>query len=134
MKVNVNWKDNVAFDVSTESGHSFIIDGPPAHGGQNQGFRPMEAILAGAASCSAFDVVHILNKKRKPPTHLSVEVQGTRADTDPKVFIVIDLTFTIGGVNEAAANHAVQLSVEKYCSALVMLASACKINYAVKLL
>lgn len=134
MKVDVAWQGNVCFSVQTGSGHVFLVDGPPEHGGENKGFRPMEAMLASAATCSAFDVVHILKKGRRPATQVAVSAEGTRAQTDPKVFTQIVLHFSVGGVPAPFAERAVKLSVEKYCSALRMLAASCQIDYTLTLL
>jgi putative redox protein len=86
----------------------------------------MELMLLSVGACSAVDVVHILKKARQPVADVQVEVKGTRADTDPKVFTDIHLHFVVSG-NGLGANHverAVKLSAEKYCSASIMLGRA----------
>lgn len=132
MKTTINWQGGVAFSADTGSGHRLLIDGPPDHGGENKGARPMEVFLSGAAACSAFDVVHILKKGRQPLADLRVEVEGERAATEPKVYTHIHLHFiAVGdGLGENALARAVQLSVEKYCSALKMLAASCEITHS----
>ena len=42
MRSTVQWLENVAFEAKSESGHSVIMDGAPAYGGQHRGARPME--------------------------------------------------------------------------------------------
>ena len=123
MKSTVKWIDNVQFVAETGSGHAVVIDGAPEHGGRNTGPRPMELVLAGAASCTAFDVVLMLNKSRQKFTRLHVDAEAERADVDPKVFTAIKLTFNIAGIglDPAAVERAVRLSKEKYCSATAML-------------
>lgn len=132
MKTLVRWQGNVAFAAEVGSGHQLLIDGPPEHGGDNKGARPMEVFLSGAAACSAFDVVHILKKGRQPLVGLQVAAEGERALTDPKVYTKIHLHFIATGkdLSETAFSRAVQLSVKKYCSALRMLASCCTITYS----
>ena len=45
MKATVTWAGDVKFEAKSGSGHTLIIDGPPDHGGKNQGVRPMELML-----------------------------------------------------------------------------------------
>jgi putative redox protein len=123
MKSIVKWTDNVQFVAEVGSGHALVIDGAPDYGGRNTGARPMELVLAGAASCTAFDVILMLQKSRQQITSFSVEADADRAETDPKVFTAIKLTFRVAGkgVDEKAVERAVKLSKEKYCSATAML-------------
>lgn len=135
MKTNIQWRGGVAFSAETGSGNRLMMDGPSAHGGENKGARPMEVFLSGAAGCSAFDVVHILKKARQPLADLRVEVEGTRADSEPAVYTDIHLNFIVAGagISENAVARAVQLSVEKYCSALRMLAASCNITHSYRI-
>lgn len=134
MKATVKWRGGVAFEGES-GGHRVAVDGPPEYGGRNLGARPMAVVLIGAAACSAFDVVHILRKGKREPDDVEVEISGERAETEPKVFTAIHLHFRIKGDNigEKRAKRAVELSVEKYCSALMMLAKTAKISHSTEL-
>lgn len=129
MKSTIKWIDNVQFVAETGSGHAIVIDGAPEYGGRNIGPRPMELVLAGAASCTAFDVVLMLNKSRQKFSSLHVDADAERAEVDPKVFTAIKLTFRLNGkgLDPAAVERAVRLSKEKYCSATAMLGMTAKI-------
>jgi putative redox protein len=131
MKARIDWQQGMAFRASTESGHSIDIDGPPDLGGENQGPRPMELLLAGLGSCSAVDVVHILQRGRHDVTDCTVDINADRADVDPKVFTAIHLHFRVTGrdLREAAVARAVELSADKYCSASIMLGKAAEITH-----
>ena len=130
MKTSIKWVDNVQFVAETGSGHALVIDGAPEYGGRNTGSRPMELVLAGAASCTAFDVVLMLKKSRQNFSKLHVEADAVRAETDPKVFTAIKLTFHVAGksLDPAAVERAVKLSKEKYCSATAMLGKTAEIT------
>ena len=130
MKSTIKWVDNVQFVAETGSGHAIVIDGAPDHGGRNTGARPMELVLAGAASCSAFDVILMLKKSRQNFTSLHVEADAVRAETEPKVFTGIKLTFKLSGkgLDPAAVERAVKLSKDKYCSATAMLGKTAEIT------
>lgn len=131
MRATIDWQNNLHFSGAADSGHRIDIDGPPALGGENRGLRPMELILLGVGGCSAMDVMHILKKARQDVTDCRIEVDGTRADSDPKVFTDIHLEFIVSG-NDLSDKHvarAVKLSAEKYCSASIMLAASVNITH-----
>jgi len=123
MKATVKWLDGVTFVGESGSGHALVLDGAPEHGGRNLGVRPMEAVLIGTAACSAFDVVTILAKSRQRVDDCRVEVEAERAAEPPRVFTRLTLEFVVTGrtLDERAVRRAVDLSVERYCSALAML-------------
>ncbi len=135
MQTRIRWAGGMAFDVDTGSGHRLRVDGPPDLGGDNSGPRPMELLLVALGSCSAVDVVHILRKSRADVEDCEVIVDGTRADTDPKVFTHIHLEFVLRGqdLRDKLVERAVALSAEKYCSAARMLEQSCKITHAWRL-
>jgi len=113
------------------SGHALVIDGPPDGGGRNLGMRPMELLLLGMGSCSAYDVVHILKKSRQAVTDCVAELSAERADAVPKVFTKIHVHFIVSGngLSEQSVKRAVELSADKYCSASIMLAQAAAISH-----
>jgi putative redox protein len=123
MQARVKWVENAAFVGETGSSHAVVIDGPAEIGGRNLGARPMELMLLSVGACSAVDVVHILKKARQPVQDCFVEVEGKRAETEPKVFTDIHLQFVISGqgLSENQVRRAVELSADKYCSASIML-------------
>ncbi len=130
MKSTIKWMDNVQFVAEVGSGHAMVIDGAPDYGGRNTGARPMELVLAGAASCTAFDVVLMLKKARQNFTAFSVEAEAERATEDPKVFTAIKLTFRVTGpaIDPKVVERSVKLSKEKYCSATAMLGHTAQIT------
>ena len=131
MKARIKWVEDALFVGEAGSGHGVVIDGPPEGGGRNLGLRPMELLLLGVGSCSAYDVVHILRKGRQAVSDCVVEVDAERAASVPKVFTRIHLHFVVSGtdLSEAAVRRAVELSAEKYCSASIMLGKAVAISH-----
>jgi len=123
MKASINWAGEVKFEATSGSGHTVVMDGPPDHGGTNQGVRPMEMLLLGVGGCASFDVVHILKKSRQDVTGCVAELEAERVDEVPAVFSNIHLHFIITGnkLKDALVKRAVELSAEKYCSASIML-------------
>ncbi len=131
MKVRVRWTDHMSFVAETGSGHSVVMDGPPDHGGRNLAARPMEMILVGLGGCSAFDVVHTLNKARQPVKDCQVLLDAQRADSVPAVFTKVHLHFILAGpgLDPGRVKRSVELSVEKYCSVIMMLRESVDITY-----
>ncbi len=131
MKANVKWINEALFIGESGSGHGLVIEGPPEAGGKNRGIRPMELLLLGLGSCSAFDVVHILKKSRQNIVDCQVEIEAERASVDPKVFTKIHIHYVVSGNNltEKTVARAVSLSAEKYCSASIMLGKVADISH-----
>lgn len=126
MKATIDWTGDAGFKANSGSGHAIQMDGPPDHGGKNQGPRPMEMVLMGLGGCSSFDVMSILQKSRQDVTDCHAELEAERADTVPSVFTKIHLHFVVtgNGLKENLVKRAVSLSAEKYCSASIMLEKA----------
>ena len=132
MKACVQWLEGRAFVGESGSGHAVVMDGAPESGGRNLGFRPLEMLLLGLGGCTAFDVVHILEKGREPVTACEVELDAERAPADPKVFTKIQLNFKLRGrgLKPQAVERAITLSAEKYCSASIMLGKTAKLTHS----
>jgi len=94
------------------------------------GVSPMELVLVGVAGCTAMDIVNILTKKRQNLERLEVGVRGLRADTHPKIYTDIEITYHLWGegLDTKAIEQAIQLSEEKYCSVSAMLRGNSKIS------
>lgn len=126
MHAEIKWNRKVHFTAVADSEHEINIDGPPDLGGENMGTRPMELVLLGLGGCAATDVVHILKKSRQDVKACNVLIDAERAETEPKVFTKIHLTFQISGddLEPKKAERAVSLSAEKYCSASILMRRA----------
>ena len=130
MKSRLTWTGNRTFLGQTESGHSIVIGNP--HGdAPKPGPSAMEAILMGAGTCSAYDVVSILEKSRQQIEGVEVVLEADRAETVPKVFTRIHLHFIVRGraLDATKVARAIDLSVEKYCSATAMLEKTAKVTH-----
>ena len=138
MECTVRWvgaNAGMSFIGESGSGHAVVMDGAPEAGGRNLGPRPMEMLLMGTGGCSAFDVVLILQKARQKVSDCQVQLQATRAETDPKVFTAIHFHFIVSGqgLSESVVERAVKLSHEKYCSASIMLGQVAQITHSVEI-
>ena len=130
MKSRLSWTGDRRFLGQTESGHSIVIG--TAHGdAPKPGPSAMELVLMGAGACSAYDVVSILEKGRQAIADVDVELEADRAEDPPKVFTRIHLHFIVRGRNldPAKVERAINLSVEKYCSATAMLEKTASVSH-----
>ena len=85
---------------------------------ENQPHRRFELLLLAVGSCTAIDVVSILEKKRQIVTDYKVEVTGERREEHPRSFTKINIHHIVYGrsVSEKAVADAIELSDTKYCS------------------
>lgn len=130
MKARVSWAGERTFLGQTESGHSIVLGA--AHGeSPKPGPSPMELLLIGTAGCSAYDVIHILERGREPVVDCRADIEADRATEDPKVFTRIHLQFTVTGrgLDPKKVERAVALSIEKYCSASAMMAKTAVLTH-----
>jgi len=130
MKARVKWAENRTFIGRSGTGHNFVF-GTKEEDGTTPGPSPMELVLIGTGGCSAYDVVSILEKGREPVEDVVVELESDRADATPAVFTRIHMRFIVKGrgVNPAKVERAIQLSVEKYCSASAMMAKTADVTH-----
>lgn len=125
ISAKVSWAGHDRYIGEAASGHAMVLDTAP----EKTAASPMELVLIALCGCTASDVVGILRKKREPFTHLEVHAEGERATGHPSVYTNIRLTYRIGGrVSAKAAEDAVRLSKEKYCSVSAMLEKTAKIT------
>ncbi len=131
MKARIKWIEGRAFMGESGSGHALVMDGPPENGGRDLGIRPMEMVLLGLGGCTAFDVVHILEKARAPVSDCVVEVDAERSESVPKVFTRIHVHFIVSGdgLSDKQVARAVGLSAEKFCSVSLMLGKVVDISH-----
>lgn len=131
MKARIKWVEERTFVGESGSGHKIVLGTASSPEGRTPGPSPMELMLIGAGGCSAYDVVHILEKGREPVEDCSVELDAERAEEDPRVFTRIHMHFVVKGrgLSEKKVERAIALSLEKYCSASAMLAKSATITH-----
>lgn len=130
MIANAEWISGMFFDGKSQGGHVVHFDAGPQHAA---GFSPMEVVLTGLCGCTSVDVVSILQKKREPLQGLQVTATAEQAPEPPRVFTHIHLTYKIrGAVSRKAAEDAVALSKNKYCSVSKMLEKSATIDYSIE--
>jgi len=121
----VKWAGGLSFVGTSGSGHSIVIDGD-----KKVAMSPMELLLLSAGSCACIDLVMILEKGRQKVVDAWVEIGGERREELPKYFTDIELHFVVKGtdIKEQRVKRAIDLAMEKYCSASAQLAALADIR------
>lgn len=121
----VHWAGGLTFTGTAASGHSLVIDGD-----RKIGMSPMEMLLLGAAACAAVDLVTILRKGRQKVVDAQVQIGGLRRDEHPRYYTVVEMHFRVLGTNvdPKRVERAIELALEKYCSASAQIAALAEIS------
>ncbi len=100
-----------------------------------EGLSSTHHLLFALAGCMAVDVKMILEKSRVPLESIEVNAEGERAETPPRKFTRIRLTYEVKGPteeHEKKLQHAIDLSRDKYCSVMHSLDPAIAIDITVR--
>ena len=129
--VTLTWQDNLVFRGGEPGKPEILIDGDNALGP-----GPMLTLILAAASCTGSDVVIVLKKKRVELKEFRIDVAGTRREQEPRRYVAIQFTYRLRGegLDETRARHAIELSLEKYCSVIHSLAPDINVGYELELL
>lgn len=138
MEVVLNRLDqDFHFEAKGASPISVHIDAAEGIGGHNAGARPMELLLMGLGGCTAIDIILILKKQRQTIEDFQIRVQGDREKiegTEKSPFNQINIQFELKGIIDGnKALKAIQMSMDKYCSATAQLESSANITHTLLL-
>ncbi|AOH55023.1 OsmC family protein [Peribacillus muralis] len=132
MKTNIKWTGDLAFSGTTPSGHEVKMDAAEDVGGQNSGARPTELLLQSLAGCTGIDIVMILKKMRLEPLSFQMEIDGTRAEENPKRFTHYHIHYLLEGeLPEDKVVRAIRLSKDTYCSVYHSLNASMAVSYSI---
>jgi putative redox protein len=110
----VRWVTDKQFVGTDARNQSIVLSG----GDPAMGVSPSQVLLIGLSACSAYDVLDIMIKKRKPLTLLEVVASGEQDRDPPWAYRRIHLKYRVSGkdLTLKALTQAVKLSQDKYCS------------------
>jgi putative redox protein len=131
--------DAFHFEASGMSGVPVQIDAAENIGGHNAGARPMELLLMGLGGCTAIDVLLIMKKQRQEVEDLKISVSGEREKIEGTMmtpFRKINVHFKFKGatIAEDKAKKAIEMSMEKYCSATAQLSASAEITHTFEIM
>lgn len=123
---SVKWIVGKQFVGMDSTRHTVVLSTPD----EGVGMKPSELMLVALASCSAVDVVEILNKKRAGLTSLEISAEAEQEKDPPWTFRKIHLTYRMKGsaLTEKDAAQAIELSEGKYCSVAATLKGKAEIT------
>jgi putative redox protein len=111
VRVSLTWEGDLRFSSGPDE-PALVLDSAA-----QAGPSPMQALGYAVMACMGMDIVHVLQKGRHPLEGLKASMVGIRAETDPRRFTRIEMTFAVAGnVPRHATERAVQLSRDTYCS------------------
>lgn len=124
----VRWVMEKQFVGTDSNGHAVLMSGSDAAGG----VKPSQMLLLGLSGCTAYDVLDIMQKKRKPISFLEISATGEQDQEPPWAYRQIHLLFRISGENltEKAVSQAIDLSQKKYCSVAATVRGVAEITTA----
>lgn len=122
----VDWLENYKLEGHTDTGKTVLMDS-----GENAAAAsPAQLLLQALAGCTMMDCVLIITKARKKIDKFWIDVTAEEAETHPKVFTKIHVTYNFTGseLDEATIERAIKLSEEKYCRVHAMLSKSSEIT------
>jgi putative redox protein len=137
IKIELNRLDSdLLMEAVNDFGNKVQMDGSPADGGHDKGFRPMQMLLAAMGGCSTVDVVTILRKQRVELKDIKITVTAEREkNVTPSLYTEVHAHFKLyGDIDEDKAQKAVALSVGKYCSVAKTLEKTAKVTFSVEVI
>lgn len=128
--IELTWIEKQRYIGVDSSNHSTVISPP-----DDIGMKPSDLLLVSLASCTAYDTVEIIEKRRAILERLRVTVEGEQADEAPWAYEHIHLTFDIEAtdISQAQLERAVDLSLNKYCSVRASLSPDIAVTFEVNL-
>lgn len=132
VEVSMRWIKDLQFEGSA-TGEGRRVPQILVDGDSKAATSPVELLLLAAATCTASDIVIILQKQRVQLASLDIAVRGTRRDSEPRRYTAIAFHVAVRGegADEVKVRRAVDLSLEKYCSVVASLAPDIAISYDV---
>lgn len=128
MQARVKWIEGLTFIGESASGHQVIMDG-------NSGDKspsPMEMLLMAIGTCSAADVVALLQQAHHHVTGCEVKLASQRQAESPRLFTHINLHFTLIGdrLTESLVCGPIEHALNTHCSALLMIGKTVKVTHS----
>lgn len=137
MDVSLRVSSGLHCIASNSLGKTTEFDAHADSGGTDAAPTPMEVLLMSVLGCTAMDVISILQKKRRSVADVRISAHAERAETHPRIFTEVHLSYTIisNDATIADAERAITLSQEQYCSASAILKrSGCAVTWTAEIL
>jgi putative redox protein len=126
-QATVTWVQGKQFIGTDSTKHSIVISGTD----EGIGNKPSELMLLALGSCTAYDVVGILEKKRLKLNGVQVSVKAEQDSEPPWTFRKFHVHYVVSGENlrPEDVSKAIELSESKYCSVSNTLKLAAEVTF-----
>ncbi len=126
-EAHVRWTGSRTFIGVDSTQHAVLMSSKE----DGVGMKASELLLVALATCSAYDVVSILEKRKINLTRLEVDVKGEQDADPPWAYRKIHLKYFLAGegLTEEAARKAIELSESKYCSVAATVRGVAEITW-----
>jgi len=130
-KAIIKWAEGYKLEGTTDNGKTVLMDS----GDNSIAASPAQLLLQALAGCTMMDCVLIIAKSRKKLERFWVDVEAEEANTHPKIFTKIHLTYHFTGkeLDASTVERAIKLSEDTYCRVHAMLKSRSEITSSYKL-
>jgi putative redox protein len=128
-EATIKWLEAKQFVGIDSTDHGIVIASPGEDG--RIGTKPSDLLLMALGSCTAYDVVNILQKKRQKLAGLEVYVSAEQQSDPPWTFQSFHVHYIVRGrdLDEKAVEDAITLSDEKYCSVSATLKKGAEVTH-----
>lgn len=129
----IQWQPGGMTFIGTDStNHSVVLSTTD----EGVGMKPSDLLLVAVGSCTAVDVVSILEKKRTPLSSLEISVSAEQQEEPPWTYRKVHIHYKLRGLKltEKAVEQAIQLSEEKYCSVSATIRGEAEISTSFEIL
>ena len=127
-EATLRWVKELQFEGGGPGQPKILVDGDT-----KVATSPVQLLLVAAASCTATDIVIILQKQRIELEMLEISLRGTRREQPPRRIMALSFQVTVrgNGADEVKVRRAIDLSIQKYSSVFASLAPDIPITYDV---
>ena len=127
-EVSMRWRQELQFEGGGPGQPLILVDGDT-----KVATSPVQLLLLAAATCTATDIVIILQKQRIKLEALDIAVRATRREQEPRRVTAMQLHVSVRGegADDVKVRRAIDLSIEKYCSVVASLAPDIPVTYDV---
>lgn len=126
------WKGKNTFATDID-GHSVVVDTAKEGGGDDNGPRPKQLMLAAATGCTGLDAVSILRKMRVDYKNFNVKIDAELTEEHPITYTSMNIIYEFEGEDlpKEKIEKACKLSFEKYCGVIALFKKAIPVTYEV---
>jgi putative redox protein len=130
-EVQVQWIGGQRFVGIDSTQHTVVMSSAQ----EGVGIKPSDLLLLAVGTCSAVDVVGILEKKRAELRALDIQVTSEQDAEPPWTFRKVHIAYTLQGrkLTDKAVQQAIELSEEKYCSVAATICGVAQLTHSYRI-